>query len=326
MPRSSTPLLLTLAALACAGTASRGARHAGQEFDDCGGAAWCPRMVVIPTGTFTMGTPADEPGYDPIEGPQHEVAVRQFAAAKFPVTRRQWAAFVAATRRPTHVGCSWTGRSENGLDTLGSWQSLGFEQTDDDPVVCVSWQDAEDYLRWVTRRTGHEYRLLTESEWEYAARAGEAGSYPWGAAADHAYANYGSDECCGGRADGRDRWLYTSPVGSFPANAFGLFDMHGNVLEWVQDCLAPSYAGLPADGSAYQIDTVLHLTGDLSSLNGSRSCAHHMLRGGDWADPPVLIRSGFRSFAPPPGEPLGEYRSGGAGLRVARSLPPSPLP
>ena len=293
----------------------------GQEFDDCAGAAWCPRMVVIPGGSFTIGSPANEPGRFEEEGPQRQVKVRRFAAGKFDVTRGQWAAFVSATSRPARAGCSWTGRNGMKPDPEGSWNNLGFVQDDSHPAVCVSWEDAQDYVRWLSQRTGHTYRLPSEAEWEYAARAGTTTAYPWGPTASHDQANYGTDKCCSGLAAGRDQWVNTSPVGSFPPNAFGLSDMNGNVLQWVQDCLAMSYANLPADGSAYEAVITLRLSGELAALNGKPSCAYRMLRGGDWGDPPGQIRSAFRSFAPFPDGTLQDYSSGGVGFRVARSIP-----
>jgi formylglycine-generating enzyme required for sulfatase activity len=187
-------------------------------------------------------------------------------------------------------------------------------------VVCVTWSDAQDYVRWLSQKTGHQYRLPAEAEWEYAARAGSSTAYPWGADANHENANYGSDECCSGRADGRDKWVGTSPVGAFPANAFGLYDMHGNVLQWVQDCFAVSYSGLATDGSAYEVNEKLKLSGDLAEISGSNSCSYRMLRGGDWGDPKRMIRSAFRNFAPPPGFTLEKYRSSGVGFRVARAI------
>lgn len=293
----------------------------GQEFDDCAGAPWCPRMIVIPGGSFTIGSPASEPGRFDEEGPQRQVNVRRFAAGKFDVTRGEWAAFVSATSRPTRAGCSWTGKNGMKPDPKGSWNNLGFVQDDRHPVVCVSWEDAQDYIRWLSQRTGHAYRLLSEAEWEYAARAGTTTAYPWGPIASHDQANYGADQCCSGLAAGRDRWVNTSPVGSFPPNAFGLSDMNGNALQWVQDCLAMSYANLPADGSAYETADTLRLSGDLAALDGKRSCDYRVLRGGDWGDPPGQIRSAFRSFAPFPEGTLRDYASGGVGFRVARTLP-----
>jgi formylglycine-generating enzyme required for sulfatase activity len=293
----------------------------GETFHDCPG---CPEMVVIPAGSFTMGSPANEAGRDDAEGPQRRVSIRQFAAGKFDVTRGQWAAFVSATNRETPWGCAWTGRPGIkppwATDPDGSWRNLGFAQDDSHPVVCVTWNDAQDYVRWLSQRTGRKYPLLTEAEWEYAARAGTTTAYPWGSSASHEYANYGADACFSPLASGRDKWVNTSPVGSFPPNAFGLYDMHGNVLQWVLDCFAGSYAGLPTDGSAYDVDVELKLTGRWAKLSGTRSRSYRMLRGSDWGDPPAMVRSAFRNFGPGPGATLQDYRSGGVGFRVARTL------
>ena len=189
--------------------------QAGQAIRDCSN---CPEIVIVPAGSFTMGSPASEPERDDIEGPQRQVSVRQFAVGKFDVTRRQWAAFVRATTRRTAGGCAWAGPSNEKLDPRLSWQKLGFVQDDSHPVVCVTWQDAQDYSHWLSTQTGHQYRLLSEAEWEYAARGGTTTAYPWGSSASHDHANYGADECCRGLASGRDQWERTSPVGSFPPN------------------------------------------------------------------------------------------------------------
>lgn len=294
---------------------------AGQEFNDCEGAVWCPRMVVVPPGSFTIGAPANEPGRFNEDGPQRQVNIHAFAIGKFDVSRAQWAVFASATNWVAPVGCAWTGvtPSEHG-DANASWQNTGFAQDDTHPVVCITWNDAQDYAHWLGERTGQSYRLPSESEWEYAARAGTTTAFPWGASASHENANYGADTCCGGFASGRDRWVGTSPVGSFPANAFGLYDMNGNVLQWVQDCFANSYAALPTDGSAYEAAVTLQITGDFASMNGASSCAYRMARGGDWGDMPAMIRSAARNWGPPPGAALATYRSGGVGFRVARVL------
>ncbi len=288
----------------------------GQTFRDC---PECPEMVVIPAGSFVIGSPANEKDRSEYEGPRRQVGIRRFAASKFDVTRGEWAAFVSVTKRETPQGCTWTGRTKMETDPIGSWRNLGFAQDDTHPVVCVTWSDAQDYAHWLSQNTGKKYRLLSEAEWEYGARAGTNTAYPWGSAASHEYANYGADNW-GGLALGRDRWVNTSPVGSFPPNAFGLYDMHGNVLQWVQDCFAPDYSALPTDGSAYERDLQLKMSGDFASMNGTSSCAYRMLRGGDWGDLLMMIRSAARNWAPPPGTTLRDYRSGGVGFRVARAL------
>lgn len=277
-------------------------------------------MVVIPAGAFMMGAPEDEPGRAAGEGPQRRVAVRGFALGKFDVTRGQWAAFVAATKRPTLGGCAWASATRHRPDPQASWRRVDFPQDDDHPVVCVTWRDAQDYAAWLTRRTGHRYRLPTEAEWEYAARAGTTSAYAWGATASHELANYGEEACCTGLASGRDRWARTSPVGAFPANPFGLHDMHGDVMQWTQDCLH-NYGDGPTDGSAYETPGPLKagpMVGD--HLVGADACAYRMLRGGDWGNPPRMIRSASRNYAPAPGSTIEVYRSGGLGFRVARSL------
>jgi formylglycine-generating enzyme required for sulfatase activity len=273
----------------------------GQTLRDC---AQCSELVVLPGGSFVMGSPETEPGRDPAEGPQRSVRIASFALAKFDVTRGQWKQFVEATKRPVAAGCEWAGFPRD-QSARASWRDLGFAQTDDHPVVCVSWDDAQAYVAWLSKRTGKHYRLPTEAEWEYAARAGSATIYPWGNKASHDFANYGADDCCSELAAGKDRWLNTSPVGSFAPNAFGLYDMVGNVWQWVQDCYVDTYANAPVDGSAVE----------------TANCKFRSLRGGTWGDTPDLIRPAFRNWAPPPRWPSDwEYRSGGVGFRVARSI------
>ena len=297
------------------------AERSEASFRDCDD---CPEMVVIPAGDFVIGSPESESKRFADEGPQRQVRLKPFAVGKFDVTRGQWAAFVSATNRSTTGGCAWStlpGSEGGEPNPAASWRNLGFAQDDTHPVVCVTYDDAENYAAWLGTRTGHQYRLLTEAEWEYSARAGTVTSYPWGSQASHEFANYGAEDCCGtGIVSGRDQWLYTSPAGSFPPNAFGLYDMHGNVLQWVRDCYAGSYAESPADGSADQLERTLAFTGDLSILNGTNSCSYRGLRGGDWGDPPEMIRSAARNFGPPPGATLDKYKSTGVGFRVARSI------
>jgi formylglycine-generating enzyme required for sulfatase activity len=290
--------------------------HPGQVFRDCPD---CPEMVVIPAGSFLMGAPTNEPGRDEIEGPQRRVNIAQFAAGKFDITRGQWKAFVADTNRKVVGGCAWAPDDQN-LNPNASWEKLGFPQDDNHPVVCVSWQDVQDYIHWLSGKTGKKYRLLSEAEWEYAARAGSADTYPWGDTLTHKQANYGAEKCCSPLAKDEDKWEETSPVGSFPPNKFGLYDMSGNVLQWVQDCFSDSYANGPTDGTAYERSIKLQTSGHLASMSGTDSCSYRIVRGGDWGDPPRMLRSAFRNYAPGPGATLDNYRSGGLGLRVARTL------
>jgi formylglycine-generating enzyme required for sulfatase activity len=287
-----------------------------KTFRDC---TRCPEMVVIPSGTFQMGSPATEKDRNEDEGPRKEVHIRRFAVSKYDITRGEWAIFAKATRRDTVQGCVWTGRTKAEADPIGSWRNLGFVQDDRHPVVCVTWKDAQDYVHWLSRISGQHYRLLSEAEWEYAARARTDTPFPWGELGSHEYANYGADNW-GGLALGHDQWINTSPVGSFQPNAFALYDMHGNVLQWLQDCFASDYSELLIDGSAYQQDVELKTTGDMAWMNGTRSCDYRRVRGGDWGDPARMIRSAARNFAPAPGFTLENYRSGGVGFRVARTL------
>ena len=328
-------LAAAAALLALAGCASTPIPHdtaapvqpaVGHPFREC---TDCPEMVVVPAGRFVIGSPAEESGRDRsrtlIEGPRRTVAIAAFALGTAPVTRGEWATFVAATGRPVRGGCAWSALEGNarrdGSNEAANWKNLGFPQDDDHPVVCVSWTDAQDYVAWLGRRTGHRYRLPSEAEWEYAARGGTTTAFPWGPDARRDRLNYGAERCCSGLAEGADRWAYTSPVGSFPSNAFGLRDMHGNAMQWVQDCLADSYAELPLDGTAYEKDVPLHLSDPaFARLEGQPSCGYRILRGGNWGDPSTMVRSAARNFGPPPGAALDRYGSAGGGFRVARTL------
>jgi formylglycine-generating enzyme required for sulfatase activity len=214
----------------------------------------CPWMVVLPPGEIIMGSPADERGHTDLEGPQHRVAfTRPFAVGRFAVTFEEWDACVAAggggRYRPKDEG--W-GRGRR-------------------PVININWDDAQQFIAWLYRTTGKPYRLLSEAEWEYAARAGTQTTYFWGNEIGKGNANCNG---CGSQWDNRQ----SAPVGSFPANAFGLYDMHGNVWEWVEDCWHDGYKGAPSDGSAW-------VSGDSQ---------HRVLRGGSWFNIPQGLRSAYR--------------------------------
>ncbi len=255
------------------------AQRAGDQFQDCDA---CPVMVIVPAGSFVMGSPEAERGRLDHEGPQHEVLFNQpFAAGKYEITFSKWDA------------CVKSGGCEGYVPADEGWGR------GDRPVVNVNYYDMKNYLSWLSGETDKAYRFLTEAEWEYSARAGSKTVYPWGDDPARAQANFGTDTCCSGRAQGADKWdAMTAPVGSFPANAFGLHDMHGNVYERVEDCWNHSYDGAPADGAHW-------LTGD---------CTAFVLRGGSWISPPELIRSAERDAY------TKYYRAKVMGFRVARSL------
>jgi formylglycine-generating enzyme required for sulfatase activity len=258
------------------------------SFKECG---TCPEMVVVPAGSFAMGSPASEEGRLDTEGPQRQVTIaRPFAVGKFEVTFAEWDACVSAG------GCAG--------NKTPSDQGWGRGKR---PVINVSWDDAKEYTAWLSRTTGKTYRLLTEAEWEYAARGVTSASTPskrywWGDQASHEYANYGNDQCCAGHKEGRDQWENTAPVGQFPANPFGLHDMHGNAWEWVEDCWHDSYQGAPMDSSAWTT----------SCMESGR----RVLRGGSWFDFPQFLRAAVRGFN------LADYRYYRGGFRIGRTLTP----
>jgi formylglycine-generating enzyme required for sulfatase activity len=246
-------------------------------------------MVVIPAGSFQMGSPATEDGRYEDEGPQHPVSIGyRFAIGKYEVTRAEYAQFVAETSQSAGDGCySWTG-SEWKKDANRSWRDPGFAQTERDPVVCVSWEDARAYAAWVSTKTGKIYRLPTEAEWEYAARAGEPAARPWGKDPNRAceYANVADKSAKSkfgweGVHDCDDGFVYTAPVGSKKQNAFGLYDMLGNVWEWTEDCWHNKYDDAPKDGRAW-------VTGG--------DCGRRVARGGSWNNDPRGVRYGNLGF------------------------------
>lgn len=240
----------------------------------------CPELTVIPAGSYVMGSPGIEEGARNNEGPQRRVDIGyRLAVGTHEVTVRQFRAF-ATDAGHVAEGC-WVGDGGIGFaeDPAAGWWAPGYDQTEDSPAVCVSWEDAQAYLRWLSKKTGKPYRLLSEAEWEYVARAGATGRYPWGDNASREHANFGHEECCQGHAQDKDRWTHAAPVGSFPANKFGVHDMLGNVWEWVEDCWHDSYARGPADGSAW---------------TRTGACATRGVRGGSWFDIPDLLRLAFR--------------------------------
>lgn len=236
----------------------------------------CPVMVVLPAGNFIMGSNIGEH----TEKPPHLVIIAEpFAVSKFEITFSQWGACVAGG------GCI---RTKNPSDF--NW---GRGQR---PVINVSWHDANEYTAWLSRITSKRYRLLSEAEWEYAARAGKQTRFTWGDRIKPAGKAMANCAGCGSRWDN----MRTAPVGKFPPNAWGLHDMHGNVWEWVQDSWHSDYQGAPKDGRVWK--------GGGTKLR--------VLRGGSWGFIPNLSRSANRSWSQP------VSRSSDVGFRVARMLTP----
>ena len=270
-----------------------------KRFRDCPA---CPEMVVVPPGEFMMGSPESEAMRWNSEGPVHGVRIGYpFAVGVYEATRGEYSRFVSATGHSHSSGECFAHKS--GERRVRDWRSPGFqEETDAHPVVCVTWEDAKAYVGWLSKETGEEYRLLSESEWEYVARAGTSSPFHTGETISTGQANYlGYYDYPSGHSY-LDR-LYRGgsvAVGSFDANGYGLHDVHGNVWEWVEDCVNSDYRGAPADGSAWE-------TGH---------CGARVYRGGSWDEEPWYLRSAFR----------GQHGSGGrlddVGFRVARTLTP----
>jgi formylglycine-generating enzyme required for sulfatase activity len=247
-------------------------------FKECGN---CPEMIVVPAGSFTMGAPANEPGRGADEGPQHAVTfARQFAVGKFALTFDEWEACVA------DGGCNGHNPSDQG------W-GRGRR-----PVINLSWDDTKAYVAWLSKKTGKTYRLLSEAEREYVTRAGTTTPFWWGNSISTTQANYDGSHTYGNGLKGEFRGR-TVPVDMFEPNRWGLYQVHGNVWDWTEDCYHPSYQGAPADGSAWT----------------SSDCSHHVVRGGSWHAYPGELRSASRNN--------GIFPTNGPdvlGFRVARTL------
>jgi formylglycine-generating enzyme required for sulfatase activity len=248
----------------------------GTVFRDCDIG---PEMVVIPAGSFMMGSPSNEQGRKDNEGPQHSVNIpRQFAVGKYQITFEEWDACVREGGCSHNPGDEGWGRGRR-------------------PVINVSWNDTKRYTQWLSSKTGNTYRLLTEAEWEYVVRAGTTTPFDTGTNISPTEANYNTDPSVWTRlisgAKGR-----TMVVGNYQPNRFGLYDVHGNVSEWTEDCWNENYEGAPGDGTA-------RTTGD---------CGQRVLRGGSWVDFEEHLRSAVR-------ESVGvAYRGRRIGFRVTRTL------
>jgi len=301
--RRILPLVLLIAAgFVAAAAAAPASDGVEREFKEC---SVCPAMVGIPAGSFTMGSPANEPGRFDTEGPPHEVAVKAFALGKYHVTTEEFLVFLKET--------AYQPAPCNRILNL-RWRAAGrglayppfVGQPSRWPAVCLDWKDVQAYLAWLNAKVKKErpalagregpYRLPSEAEWEYAARAGTTTARWWGDQLGVANANCNG---CG------SKWDYSvlAEVDSFAANAFGLYGMLGNAWQWTEDCWHESYSGAPTDGSAWS----------------EKTCTKHVVRGGSWNNLPVFVRSAARSGSEPNG---GEYDySSVAGFRVARTLP-----
>ena len=291
------------------------ARAPGAVFRDCPA---CPDMVVVPPGEYKslQGGWVERIIPIPGENPYRVVSISYaLAIGRFEITRGQFAAFLHATdyKPGTRKNCFYVTRDKRnwtGDDKSKNLWAPGFAQTDEHPVVCISWHDAKACADWIARESGKHYRLLSEAEWDYAARAGtDMYRRWWGDSVFDAcrYANVWDQtfqrsfrslgEAYGGLGCS-DGYVYTAPVGKFAENRFGLFDMIGNVAEWVEDCMNLTLEGAPADGSAWH----------------AGNCALRILRGGSWESGASEARSALRSFR------LATYRSNNLGFRVARTL------
>jgi len=285
------------------------ASGAALSFRDC---AACPEMVAIPSGQFVMGAAPGEEAREALpeefrhrSEPQRRVVVPGFAAGRYEITRAQYRAFAADTRHAGQ-GCFFWNGDDWEMDAARDWRDPGYPQGDDHPVTCVSWNDATLYAQWLSARTSKRYRLLTEAEWEYAARAGTTTARYWGddPNASCAYAN-GGDVSALRQVPGAINWpvancddghAHTAPVGSYRANAFGLHDMLGNAWEWTQDCWNANHASAAEDAGA----------------GAGGDCQLRVVRGGSWDDTPALVRAAYRV-----GSPV-VIRVYGRGFRVAR--------
>jgi formylglycine-generating enzyme required for sulfatase activity len=275
-----------------------------------------PAMVVIPTGSFQMGAPADEEDRSDAETPQHEVTIgKGFAMARTTVTVAEFREFVRASGYvPDSVklgGASVYDERSGALrdDSSATWQDdyAGREADDKLPVVNISWNDAEAYADWLSQRTGKRYRLPSEAEFEYALRGGTSSRYWWGNAAPKSKVENLTGS--GDRSRSGRRWSHSfrgyrdgywgpAPVMSFAANPFGLYDINGNVSEWALDCWHDNYIRAPNDGSAW--------------INPG--CSAHVVRGGSWGSSPEQVNSAYRQGA------NADVRSGRVGFRVVREL------
>jgi formylglycine-generating enzyme required for sulfatase activity len=271
----------------------------GAESKECSN---CPKMLAVKGGTFMMGAAPGERDATEDEQPQKRITLKSFSIGKFAVTREQFAAFVRTAHYQPTDRCDAEGR--NKTSTEFTWDRPGmnaYSQTARDPVVCVSWDDADAYVQWLAKITGKPYRLPSEAEWEYAARAGLTGAFMWDDGDDKGMCRYADvadlstrDDHPGWKiANCNDGHPYTAPVDALKPNAFGIHGMLGNVKQWMADCATP-LSRIPSDGSP--------VGGD---------CSDHMLRGSAWNSTPNIVRFAYREHVP------STYAANNIGFRVA---------
>jgi formylglycine-generating enzyme required for sulfatase activity len=274
----------------------------GEVFRDC---PTCPLMKALPPGAFAQGAEESQADATALEKPQHVVTISYpLGMGVYEITVGEFREFATATHYKS-AGCQkYDGTWQASSDL--NWNNVGYTQTATHPVACVSWRDAREYAAWLSHKTGQRYRLPSDSEWEYAARAGSAAPRPWTTHIEAACTDANvADQTAAQQYPGwkvhpcSDGYVYSSPVGSFQPNEFGLYDMLGNVFEWVQDCWHPDYEGAPTDGSAW-------LSGD---------CTQRDMRGGSWFTAPPLVSSSARNRFED------TYRSNSVGFRLVREIP-----
>ena len=289
------------------------------SLNDARDCAHCPEMVVVPAGTAILGAAANDRFRNADEMPERTFVIREpFAISRYEITRDQYEAFVRATNRAVHGDCL-SDRVQRGswvIDAGVTFRDPGFSQTGDHPVACVNWDEARAYVAWLNTQTHGGYRLLTEVEWEYVARAGASQNvaYPWGndPAEGCSFAN-GFDQTTMATYAGMDisgykvfdplscadGWLNTAPVGSLARNEFGVHDMIGNVSEWVEDCYSSSHDVLSESGSPPTTET---------------ACSRRMAKGGSWGTLAHNLRTAERfSYS-------ATHRDDSIGIRVAKTL------
>jgi len=261
------------------------------------GAVFLP-MLHIPPGRFLMGSPADEPGRYDDEGPHHEVQLQEFFLSQTPITQAQWRAVAQWQRQEHEDGDLWPEALDpDPVSNLDDAERFAGEQR---PVVNVSWHDAMAFCQRLRLRTGKNYTLPSEAQWEYACRAGTITPFHFGDTISTKLANYNGSEVYGDGEKG-DYRQQTTDVLSFPANAWGLHDMHGNVWEWCADHWHDNYEGAPKDGSAWI---------DEEAKENKNETKRRLLRGGSWGAHPASCRSAFRNIYLP------AYRLYSVGFRV----------